>query len=77
MGWKEVEGHHLEREFSFPDFRSALEFTNRVGAIAEEVQHHPDIYLSWGKVVVRTWSHDVDGITQRDHRLAGRIDELS
>src|SRR5688572_19796390 len=48
QGWKVIEEHHLEKEFSFKDFREALEFTKKVGELAEEVGHHPDIYLSWG-----------------------------
>jgi len=50
QGWRVVHEHHLEKDFTFPDFAQALAFTNEVGAIAEEEQHHPDIYLAWGKV---------------------------
>ena len=46
--WRVVDQHHLEREYTFKDFREALDFTNQVGELAEEQQHHPDIYLSWG-----------------------------
>lgn len=74
--WQVVDNHHLQREFLFADFKAALDFTNKVGAIAEEEGHHPDIFLSYGKVVVSTWSHDVEGITERDHKLASRIDEI-
>ena len=49
-GWRIVNEHHLEREFTFPDFREALAFTNDVGELAESQGHHPDIYLAWGKV---------------------------
>jgi 4a-hydroxytetrahydrobiopterin dehydratase len=76
MPWRNVDGHHLEKEFRFPDFATALAFTNRIGAIAEELNHHPDIHLSWGRVRVETWSHDVNAITERDHALAARIDQL-
>lgn len=75
-GWRSNRGHDLEREFTFPDFKSALEFTNRVGAIAEEQGHHPDISLSWGKVGVRIWTHKIDGLTRSDFVLAAKIDEL-
>jgi 4a-hydroxytetrahydrobiopterin dehydratase len=75
-GWQVVQEHHLEREFKFPDFRQALDFTNRVGQLAEEQQHHPDIYLSWGKVKVTIWTHKIDGLTESDFVLAAKIDRL-
>ncbi len=73
-GWRIVEDHHLEKEFTFPDFAQALAFVNRVGAVAEEVGHHPDIYLGWGKVRVQIWTHTVNGLTGKDFDLAGRIE---
>ena len=76
-GWTVVNNHHLEREFKFPDFAKALAFTNAVGAIAEEQQHHPDIYLSWGKVRITTWTHDTGGLTSKDYALVGKIDGLT
>ena len=72
--WQVVDGHHLEREFKFKDFADALAFTIRIGAVAEQQNHHPEIELGWGKVKVRTWSHDANRITARDFRLAGAID---
>jgi 4a-hydroxytetrahydrobiopterin dehydratase len=72
--WEVVEGHHLRRGFSFPDFREALAFTNRVGAIAEKEGHHPDIHLSWGRVTVEIWTHKIDGLTESDFILAAKID---
>ena len=73
-GWVVVDQHHLEREFSFDDFRSALAFTVRVGEIAENEGHHPDIYLAWGKVRVTIWTHKIDGLTESDFILAAKID---
>lgn len=73
-GWRVVDEHHLENEYAFPDFASALAFTNRVGAIAEEEGHHPDIYLAWGKVRITIWTHKVDGLTRSDFVLAAKID---
>jgi len=73
-GWNVVDEHHLEKEFTFPDFASALEFTNRVGAIAEEEGHHPDIHLAWGKVRITIWTHKVDGLTRSDFVLAAKIE---
>jgi 4a-hydroxytetrahydrobiopterin dehydratase len=73
-GWRVVDEHHLEKEFTFPDFAQALAFTNRIGAIAESEGHHPDIYLSWGKVKVTIWTHKVDGLTRADFVLAAKMD---
>lgn len=74
--WTVVEAHHLERDFTFPDFNNALEFTNRVGALAESEGHHPDIYLAWGKVGIKIWTHKIDGLTESDFVLAAKIDRL-
>lgn len=76
-GWEVVDEHHLERTFGFPDFRAALVFTNRVGELAEEQGHHPDIYLAWGKVGVKIWTHKIDGLTESDFVLAAKIDRLA
>ena len=75
--WHVISGHHIEREFKFPDFKSALNFTNKVGAIAEEQGHHPDIYLAWGKVAVKVWTHKIDGLTESDFILAAKIDKAA
>lgn len=72
--WKAEDGK-LSKTFRFPDFKTALDFVNRVGAAAEEMNHHPDLHLSWGRVEAVTWSHDAGGITERDFALAGRIDQ--
>lgn len=74
--WKVVEGHHISREFKFPDFVQALAFVNKVGAIAEQQGHHPDILLSWGKARVTTWTHKINGLTESDFILAAKIDKL-
>ena len=74
--WNVIDEHHLEKEFSFDDFASALEFTNRVGAIAETEGHHPDIHLAWGKVRVTIWTHKIDGLTESDFILAAKIEEI-
>ena len=76
-GWQVVDEHHLSRSFKFPDFKSALEFVNRVGAIAEEQGHHPDILLSWGKAEITLWTHAVDGLTESDFIVAAKIDRLT
>jgi 4a-hydroxytetrahydrobiopterin dehydratase len=76
-GWQVVREHHLEREFKFKDFREALTFTNRLGELAEEQGHHPDILLSWGKVKVTIWTHKIDGLTESDFVMAAKMDRLS
>lgn len=75
-GWRIPEGHHLEKEFKFPDFAKALAFANRIGAVADEINHHPDLLVGWGKVRVMTWSHDANAITERDWKLAARVEAL-
>ena len=74
--WRVVDEHHLEKEYKFPDFAQALAFTNRVGALAEEEGHHPDILLAWGKVKITLWTHKIDGLTRSDFILAAKIDRL-
>jgi 4a-hydroxytetrahydrobiopterin dehydratase len=71
--WRVMDEHHLEKEFRFPNFVDALAFTNKIGAIAEEQGHHPDIYLAWGKVRVTIWTHKIDGLTRSDFVLAAKI----
>lgn len=73
-GWQVVDEHHLEKEFRFKDFRTALAFTNRVGELAEAQGHHPDIYLSWGKVRLVIWTHKIDGLTESDFIFAAKAD---
>ena len=75
-GWRVVDEHHLERERTFPDFATALSFVNRVGALAEEEGHHPDLFLAWGKVRITLYTHKIDGLTRSDFVLAAKIDGL-
>ena len=72
--WQVVEGHHLECVYKFDDFRGALDFTVRVGEMAEEQDHHPDIYLTWGRVKVTIWTHKIDGLTESDFVFAAKSD---
>ncbi len=71
----DVVGGHLKRTFRFKDFNDALAFTNEVGAIAEHEDHHPDIYLTYGKVTVEVWTHSVDGLTENDFIFAAKVDD--
>jgi 4a-hydroxytetrahydrobiopterin dehydratase len=75
--WNVVNEHHIVRACNFPDFKSALAFVNRVGELAEEQGHHPDILLGWGKVEITIWTHAVDGLTESDFILAAKIDQLA
>ena len=75
-GWEAVGEHHLARQFKFPNFAEALAFVNRVGQLAEEQGHHPDIRLSWGRVGIEIHTHKIDGLTESDFVLAAKIDRL-
>ena len=79
VGWqvKEVDGvKRLERVFKHKNFVEALEFTNRVGAIAEQEAHHPLIVTEWGKVTVQWWTHKIHGLHNNDFIMAAKTDEL-
>ncbi len=73
--WTVVDDHHIQKNYKFKDFADALGFTNRIGAIAEEQGHHPDIYLAWGKVGITIWTHKIDGLTESDFVLAAKCEE--
>jgi 4a-hydroxytetrahydrobiopterin dehydratase len=75
-GWEVVMEHHLKKNYGFSDFRTALAFVNRVGELAEEQGHHPDICFGWGKVEITIWTHKIDGLTESDFILAAKIDEI-
>jgi 4a-hydroxytetrahydrobiopterin dehydratase len=75
--WEVVDGHHLEKEFKFKDFKQALEFTNRVGALAEAQNHHPDILLTYGKVGITLWTHKIDGLTESDFVFAAKVEAMT
>ncbi len=75
-GWEVVDEHHLEKEFEFDDFRQALDFTNKVGELAEDIGHHPGIFLTWGLVRVTIWTHEIDGLAEADFVFAAKVDEL-
>jgi 4a-hydroxytetrahydrobiopterin dehydratase len=75
-GWSVVSEHHLSKVYKFADFREALAFVNRVGELAEDQGHHPDICFGWGRVEVTIWTHKIDGLTESDFILAAKIDRL-
>ncbi len=74
-GWQIINEHHLEKEYIFADFRQALDFTVKVGEVAENQGHHPDIYLAWGKVKLTIWTHKIDGLTESDFILGAKVDQ--
>jgi len=75
-GWSVVNEHHITKSHKFPDFITALVFTNKIGALAEEQGHHPDILLTWGRVDITIWTHKINGLTESDFILAAKIDKL-
>ncbi|HEY0381059.1 MAG TPA: 4a-hydroxytetrahydrobiopterin dehydratase [Candidatus Elarobacter sp.] len=75
-GWKN-DGHALEKAFDRGSFDGSIAFVNAVAAVANRLNHHPAIALSWNEVMIRTWSHDVNAITERDAALAREIDALA
>ena len=74
--WNVINNHHLIKSYKFPDFKSALKFVDKVGKIAEDEGHHPDIYLSWGKVEIKTYTHAINGLSLNDFILASKIDKV-
>lgn len=75
-GWRVVDEHHLEKAFEFEDWASAQTFVERVGDLAEQQGHHPDLHLSYGRVGIELWTHKIDGLTESDFVLAAKIEEL-
>jgi len=73
-GWEAIDGHHLKKVYDFKNFRDSLAFVNRVGNLAEEQGHHPDICFGWGKAEITIWTHKIDGLTESDFVLAAKID---
>jgi 4a-hydroxytetrahydrobiopterin dehydratase len=74
--WKLIDEHHLVGIFKFKDFAEALNFTVKVGEIAEKLNHHPEINLSWGRVEIIIFTHDRDGLTELDFQFTGEVIEL-
>lgn len=73
-GWEVVDEHHLEKTYEFDDFQAALDFTNRVGELAEEADHHPEICLTWGRASVTIWTHSIGGLSEADFVFAAKAD---
>lgn len=75
-GWKTEDGK-LVRKYEFADFAAALDFINKVGELAEKLNHHPDIYNSYNKVELKCSTHDSNSVTIQDYELAETINSLS
>ena len=75
-GWSR-DGDSIKREFKFEDFQGSIDFVNRITPPAEEMNHHPDIAISWNKVELTLSTHSEGGLTESDFELAGRIDSLA
>jgi len=73
-GWEVVDSHHLKKTLAFKDFAEALNMVNRLGTVAESQNHHPDLYLAWGKVEITLWTHKIDGLTESDFIFAAKCD---
>ena len=73
--WKIIKEHHLEKEYLFKNFKEALSFTIKIGELAENQGHHPDIFLTWGKVKLSIWTHKIDGLTESDFIFAAKADK--
>ena len=73
-GWELNKEGHIERMYSFNNFADALAFVNKVGTVAEEEGHHPDLYLAWGKCKVEIWTHKIQGLTESDFYMAAKAD---
>ena len=75
-GWTLDEQGHLTKTYTFPDFKQALALVDRIGALAEAQNHHPDLALSWGKVRVELWTHKINGLSENDFIFAAHCDQL-
>lgn len=74
--WALENEHHLTCEFEFKNFREALEFTNRIGEMSEKQGHHPDIYLTWGHVKLKVYTHAIDGLSKSDFIWAAKAEKI-
>ncbi len=67
---------HLEKDFVFSDFISAMNFANKIAVEAEKLSHHPNLNISWGNCKVEIWTHDINGLSDRDFILASVIEKI-
>ncbi len=75
-GWTLTDDHHLTKAWRFKNFRQALNFTNKIGEMSEQEGHHPDIWLTWGRVRVTVFTHAIDALSENDFIWAAKVDHL-
>ena len=75
-GWEIVNNHHLSKTYAFSNYAEALDWVNRISQIAEQENHHPDVFLAWGQVRIDIWTHKIDNLTESDFILAAKFDSL-
>jgi 4a-hydroxytetrahydrobiopterin dehydratase len=76
-GWQVKDGKKLVKSYKLQDFKEALTLANKIGALAEEQGHHPDLLVRWGELSIELWTHKIDGLTESDFILAAKIDKIS
>ena len=77
-GWEVTDGgRRLRREWRFADFRTALAHANRIGELADAQNHHPDLHVAWGRLVMEIWTHTVGGLSEADFVFAAKCDRLA
>ncbi len=76
QGWQVIDDKCLKKTYKLKDFAQALDLANKIGAIAEEQGHHPDLLVRWGALTIDLWTHKIDGLTESDFILAAKIDQL-
>ena len=74
--WTVVDDHHLRKTVKTKNFKQALELANKIGLLAEEEGHHPDLLVRWGELRIELWTHKVDGLSEADFVLAAKIDRI-
>jgi 4a-hydroxytetrahydrobiopterin dehydratase len=77
QGWEVKDDKHLLKTIKVKDFLESLKLANKIGAIAEEQGHHPDLLVRWGELKIDLWTHKIDGLTESDFILAAKIDKAS
>ena len=75
--WQVIDDQRLEKAYAFDNFQQALDFTNQVGELAEEVDHHPKICLTWGEASITIWTHSIGGLSEADFVFAARADRFA
>ena len=75
-GWELIKNKAIQKKFTFANFKDALTFVNKVGELAEQSNHHPDITINYNKVTLSVTTHDSGGLTSKDFDLAGHVEKI-